>query len=149
MRGITWAVCWLVFGAGFAPAFAQTGTDGAKRLEGTWSATRAERDGSGADDVVGHQLSFAGSRFAIRSRDGQLLYEGTVRVDARAKPAAIDFEHAQGALKGKAWKGIYALDGDTLTICDNAVDPGKARPRAFETRKGSGYISITFKRGKP
>ena len=23
-------------------------------------------------------------------------------------------------LRGKAWKGIYALDGDTLIICDNA-----------------------------
>ena len=40
------------------------------------------------------------------------LYSGTVRVDASAKPAAIDFEHAEGGLKGKTWKGIYALDGN-------------------------------------
>src|SRR5688572_32786583 len=44
----------------------------------------------------------------------------TVRVDPRTKPAAIDFEHTDGDLKGKAWKGIYVVDGDTLTICDNA-----------------------------
>lgn len=29
-----------------------------------------------------------------------------------AKPASIDFEHAEGGLKGKAWKGIYTFDGD-------------------------------------
>ena len=41
-------------------------------------------------------------------------------MDANAKPAAIDFQHAEGGLKGKTWKGIYVLDGETLTICDNA-----------------------------
>ena len=47
------------------------------------------------------------------------------------------------------WKGIYALDGDTLTTCDNAPDPAKGRPAAFEAASGSGYILITFKRAKP
>jgi hypothetical protein len=30
-------------------------------------------------------------------------------VHPNTKPAAIDFEHTKGALKGKAWKGIYRL----------------------------------------
>jgi len=55
----------------------------------------------------------------------------------------------EGTLKGKTWKGIYALDGDTLTICDNALNLDKGRPAAFEARTGSGYIFITFKRAKP
>jgi uncharacterized protein (TIGR03067 family) len=70
-------------------------------------------------------------------------------VDPSAKPAAIDFEHMEGALKGNAWKGIYALDGDTLTICDNAPNLNKGRPAAFEAKSGSGYVLITFKRSKP
>ena len=78
--------------------------------------------------MVGHRLSFTGDRFQIRSKDGKPLYEGTVRVDASAKPAAIDFEHTEGDLKGKAWKGIYALDGDTLKMCDNAPNLDKGRP---------------------
>jgi uncharacterized protein (TIGR03067 family) len=108
-----------------------------------------ERDGNAADDVVGHRLSFTGSRFQIQSKDGKLLYAGTVRLDESAKPAAIDFEHTEGALKGKAWKGIYALDGDTLTMCDNAPNLDKGRPAAFEAKSGSGYVLITFKREKP
>jgi uncharacterized protein (TIGR03067 family) len=109
----------------------------------------AEREGQRADDVVGHRLSFAGNRFQIRSREGRLLYRGTFQVEPGTKPAAIDFQHAEGALEGKAWKGIYALDGDTLAICDNAPDLDRSRPAAFEAGPGSGYVSITFERARP
>jgi uncharacterized protein (TIGR03067 family) len=61
----------------------------------------------------------------------------------------IDFEHTEGDVKGKAWKAIYALDGNTLTTCDNAPNLDKGRPTAFEARTGSGHILITFKREKP
>jgi uncharacterized protein (TIGR03067 family) len=120
-----------------------------KNLQGSWTATKAERDGKAADDDVGHRLSFTGNRFQIQSKDGKLLYAGTVREDPSAKPAAIDFEHTEGALKGKTWKGIYALDGDTLTTCDNAPNLDKGRPAVFEAKSGSGYVLITFKRAQP
>ena len=130
-------------------AFAQPAEDTQKKLQGTWTATQAERDGKAADDVVGHRLSFTGNRFQIQSEDGKPLYAGTVRVDPSAQPAAMDFAHTEGALKGKAWQGIYALDGDTLTICDNAPNLDKGRPAAFEATRGSGYVLITFKRAQP
>jgi uncharacterized protein (TIGR03067 family) len=148
MQRFTLAMCWLIFGMGLVPAFAEAAEEAQKKLQGTWSATKAERDGKGADDVVGNRLSFGGNRFQIRSKDGKPLYGGTFRVEPSAKPAAIDFEHREGALKGKAWKGIYALDGDTLTICDNAPNLDKGRPAAFEAKSGSGYVLITFKRAK-
>jgi uncharacterized protein (TIGR03067 family) len=149
MRRMTRVMCWLILGAGLGPTFAQPAEDAPKKLQGTWTATKAERDGKAADDVVGHQLSFTGDRFEIRSREGKRLYTGTVRVDPSAKPAVVDFEHTEGALKGKAWKGIYALDGDTLTTCDNAPDLDRGRPSAFEAVRGSGHVLITFKRAKP
>jgi uncharacterized protein (TIGR03067 family) len=149
MRRITWALFWLIFGMGIVPAFAQPAEEAQKKLQGIWSATKAERDGRGADDVVGNLLSFTGNRFQIRSKDGKPLYAGTFRVEPSTKPAAIDFEHTEETLKGKTWKGIYALDGDTLTICDNAPNLDKGRPAAFEARTGSGYVLITFKRAKP
>ena len=142
------AICLLILGSWFVPVFAQPAEEAQKKLQGTWTATKAERDGKAADDVVGHRLSFTGSRFEIQSKDGKLLYAGTVRLDSSAKPAAIDFDHAEGAVKGKTWKGIYALDGDMLTICDNAPNLNKGRPTAFEAKSGSGYVSITFKRTK-
>ena len=120
-----------------------------KRLQGTWTATGAERDGIAAVDVVGHRLSFTGNRFQIRSMPASSSIAGTVRLDPSAKPAAIDFEPTEGALKGTVWKGIYALDGHTLTTCDNAPDPDKGRPATFEAESGSGYVLITFHRATP
>jgi uncharacterized protein (TIGR03067 family) len=149
MHRLTSAMCWLILGAGLALAFAQPAEEAHKQLQGTWTATKAERDGTAADDVVGHRLSLTGNRFQIQSKDGKPLYAGTVRVDPSAKPAATDFEHTEGALKGKACKGIYALDGDTLTTCDNAPDLDKGRPAGFEAMSGSGYVLIGFKRAKP
>jgi uncharacterized protein (TIGR03067 family) len=149
MYRLTLAMCWLILGTGFVLPFAQSAEDAPKKLQGSWTATRAERDGKAADDVVGHRLSFTGNRFEIRSKDGKTLYAGTVQVDPSAKPATIDFKHAQGALKGKVWKGIYALDGDTLTTCDNAPNLDRSRPAAFQAKSGSGYVLIKFKRAKP
>jgi uncharacterized protein (TIGR03067 family) len=93
---MTWAMCWLILGTRLVPAFAQPAEEAQKKLQGTWTATKAERDGKAADDVVGHRLSFTGNRFHIRSKDGKPLYEGTFRVDPNTKPAAIDLEHTEG-----------------------------------------------------
>src|SRR5262249_20540461 len=81
MRWMTWAIGWLILGTGIVPAFAQRAGEAQKKLQGTWTATKAERDGKAAEDVVGHRLTFAGNRFQVRSRDGKPLYAGTFRVD--------------------------------------------------------------------
>jgi uncharacterized protein (TIGR03067 family) len=130
-------------------AWSQCQATTTRSLQGTWTATAAERDGTAANDVVGHRLTFTRNRFQIRSQDGTLLYAGTVRVAPGAKPAAVDFKLTEGALRGTVWKGIHALDGHTLTTCDNAPDPAKGRPAAFEAESGSGYVLITFTRTNP
>jgi hypothetical protein len=56
-------------------------------------------------------------RMPASSRDGRAP---AVRRVVCLRSWAIDFEHTEDALKGKTWKGIYVLDSDTLTICDNA-----------------------------
>jgi uncharacterized protein (TIGR03067 family) len=89
-----------------------------------------------------------GNRFEIRSKDDKSLYAGTVQINPSTKPATIDFQQKKAPLKGKVWKGIYAVDGDTLTTCDNAPNLKKGRPAAFEAKSGSGYVLITFKRAK-
>ena len=149
MHWLTSAMFWLILGTWLGSAFAQPAAEAQKKLHGTWTATKAERDGKTADDVVGHRLWFTGNRFQIQSKDGKPLYAGVVRMDPKVKPVVIDFEHTEGALKGKGWKGIYALDGDRLTVCDNAPNLNKARPASFEAKSGSGYVLITFERAKP
>jgi uncharacterized protein (TIGR03067 family) len=149
MRRLILTTCCLALGTGLVPAFAQPTKDAQESLQGSWTAIQAEREGKAADDVVGHRLSFTGNAFQILAKDGTRLYVGTFRVDPGAKPAAIDFAHTEGALKGKAWKGIYALDGDTLKVVDNAPNPERSRPAAFEAKSGSGHVFITFRRARP
>jgi len=123
-------------------------TNDAARLEGAWTAVSAQRDGVAAADVLGHQLTFTGDRFEIRSRDGEVLFAGTFRTESTATPASIDFDHTVGTVSGRSWEGIYALDGDTLTICDDAPNIDALRPTAFEAARGSGYVLITFERSR-
>jgi uncharacterized protein (TIGR03067 family) len=149
IRRLFSAVCWLFLGTWLLPAFVEPAEEAQKKLQGAWIATKGERDGKAADDVVGNRLVFTGNRFQIQSKGGKPRYAGTFRVNPGATPPRIDFEHKEGALKGKAWKGIYALDSGTLNICDNAPDLEKARPAAFEAKIKSGYVLITFKRAHP
>jgi uncharacterized protein (TIGR03067 family) len=136
----------VILGIVSAPALGQASQGDLSKLQGTWTAAQTERDGKPADDVVGHRLIFEDSRFEIHSKDGKRLYAGTARLDPSATPAAIDFEQTEGVLKGKVWKGIYSLEGGTLTTCDNAPNLDAARPRAFEAKSGSGYVLIRFRR---
>ena len=150
MHRLTSAICaGLILGTSIVPAFAQRAEEARKKLLGTWIATKAEQDGKAAEDVVGHRLFLTGNRFEIQSKDGKPLYAGTVLVNPSAKPATIDFAHTEDALRGKTWKAIYVLDGDTLTTCDNAPNLSKPRPVAFEAKSGSGYVLITFQRSSP
>jgi hypothetical protein len=78
MQRLISAICaGAILGAGLVLAFAQPADDAQQKLQGTWTATRAERDGKAADDVVGHRLSFTSNRFQIMSKDGKPLYAGT------------------------------------------------------------------------
>jgi uncharacterized protein (TIGR03067 family) len=148
MQRRTSTICWLIISAGLVLASALPAKAAETTLQGTWIASKAEQDGKAADDFVGHRLSFMGNRFEIRSKDDKPLYAGTVQINPTANPATIDFQQKKGALNGKVWKGIYAVDGDTLTTCDNAPNLKKGRPAAFEAKSGSGYVLITFKRAK-
>jgi uncharacterized protein (TIGR03067 family) len=146
---LTSATCWSVVAIGLFLACGRPIEAAETKVQGNWTAVEAERDGKRADDVIGNRLSFSDDRFEILSKDGAPLYAGAFRLDPGAKPEAIDFAHTDGAVKGKAWKGIYILAGDTLTICDNAPNLEMDRPAAFEAKSESGYVLITFERTKP
>ena len=66
MYRLTIVMCWLILCMGLSLAPAQPAGASQKGLQGSWNATKAERDGKAADDVVGHRLSFTGQRFEIR-----------------------------------------------------------------------------------
>src|SRR5687767_16006711 len=131
----------LVLAGCVVDAHAQT----AGKLDGTWVAASAERNGKPADELKGHRLTFAGDTFVIE-RDGKMLYKGTFKADPAKKPAQIDFRNREGEAKGQTWRGIYRLEGDTLKTNDNAPDTKKPRPTQFTTTPDSGHVMLTFRR---
>ncbi|HZO46798.1 MAG TPA: TIGR03067 domain-containing protein [Xanthobacteraceae bacterium] len=146
-RGLISTICaCLIYANAFAVALAQSNP---QDLQGGWTAVSARQDGKPADNLVGHVLTFTGNSFRIQAKDGKLLYAGTATAQPNTNPAAIDFAITEGAQKGKSWKGIFEIKGSSLTICDNAPDSEKARPSAFETKGGSGYVLVTFQRVNP
>jgi uncharacterized protein (TIGR03067 family) len=114
-------------------------------IDGTWMAVSAERNGKPTDELNGNRLTFAGSTFVIE-RGGATLYRGTFTIDPARSPAHIDFHHTEGVLKAATWRGVYAMQGDTLTVADNAPDMGKARPAAFAAPANSGHVVVVFRR---
>ena len=123
--------------AGTVGSLAWAGGEAPDALQGRWTAVRAERDARTAADVVGHRLFIDGHRFRIEE-NGVTIYEGTLEFDTAASPWTIDFKHTGSSLDGRTWRGICRLDGETLTICDNAADPRKDRPASFATGPDSG-----------
>ena len=141
----------LAAGAIAGIAASSGGTAAAKEptdLHGRWTAVKAEREGREAADIVGHLLIVEGKTFRIQE-NGKTIHEGTLEVDASARPATIDFKHTGPSSGGKTWRGIYKVDGSTLTICDNAADVHKARPASFDTGPDTGLVRVVFKRNQP
>jgi uncharacterized protein (TIGR03067 family) len=113
------------------------------KLQGTWQAVAAERNGGPAPELVGHELTFAGDRFRITA-GGRLLYGGSYRIDPSAAPSRIDFQQELGTELRGTWTGIYRFQVGQLEIVDNAPDMTKPPPAQFAAGANSGYVLMRF-----
>jgi uncharacterized protein (TIGR03067 family) len=70
-----------------------------------------------------------------------------VRLDPTKTPKEWDFVRSTGPNSGKTMMAIYEWDGDdAYKFC---FDPsGKARPKEFKTKAGSGHVLHVWKREK-
>jgi uncharacterized protein (TIGR03067 family) len=134
----------LAFGAlGLAAA------DDKNPLEGKWvieSLTRDGRDESGS--YKGGTRTNTGQKYTVAPPLGssQSAASGTFTVDASKTPPTIDMKPGSGRYEGKTLPGIYKLEGDTLTIA--FAEPGKDRPKAFESKPSSGVVLVVHKKAK-
>jgi uncharacterized protein (TIGR03067 family) len=116
------------------------------RFEGTWRFESLE-----VEEAKVPKESFKDSKLVIKGdkftyKEGEGVYGGTFKVDVSKKPKTIDITFTEGPEKGKTFKGIYELEGDTYKVC---LDPkGKDRPTKFETKKGTGVVLEVLKREK-
>jgi uncharacterized protein (TIGR03067 family) len=74
------------------------------------------------------------------------VYEGTLELDASARPAQINMKFDAGPEKGNTNLGIYELSGDTLKLC--LATRELVRPSRFVATAGTGFALQTLVRGK-
>ena len=106
-----------------------------RALEGTWEFDSLQVDGRPmpAPMLQTSRVLIDGDCF--RSETAGTVYEGLFNIDVEMDPHAIDIEFVSGPEAGNSNHGIFALDGDRLTICLDMS--GKSRPPAFTTAPGS------------
>jgi len=119
----------------FAVAFgAAAAADGPlAELEGAYKAVALTRDGKdeAADLVKSVSLKIAADEFTFSVKDK--TFPAKIKVDAKAKPAAIDIAPSDGPEKGRTFLGIYKVENGELVI---AFAERGDRPTAFKGEDG-------------
>jgi uncharacterized protein (TIGR03067 family) len=117
-------------------------------IVGSWKLEKMEFGGMAmpVGDLGELSLTFAPDGAFIARKGGQEKPEtGRYTHDAKKSPAEIDVTETRGGAKDMTVRGIYKIDGETLTIC---MSPMGERPTKFESPAGGQTIMMTFKRMK-
>ena len=113
-------------------------------LVGEWTAEGAVSRGKPDNPPPGTTWTFAADgKSVLRIGGGKEMVEGTYKTDPKKDPAEIDI--TPGIKKEGTMRGIYKVEGDTLTLC---LADEEERPKAFDAPAGAKRIVITFKRVK-
>jgi RNA polymerase sigma-70 factor (ECF subfamily) len=120
-----------------------------ERLQGEWKMVALEVNGKKVDDNVVRTwlLVIEGDRYNPGS--GEVSTEYAFRIDPTRTPKAIDLIPSEGPYHGKAFRAVYSLNGDRLTVC-RPLDPDDDRPAGLcaSSRRGSGTTRVVWERRK-
>ncbi|HVK07801.1 MAG TPA: TIGR03067 domain-containing protein [Gemmataceae bacterium] len=131
----------------FVPAVvrADDKADEWKGLTGTWAVAKATLGGADTTEVLATaRLVLVDGKYSLTL--GEQVDQGTVTLALGKKPKEMDIEGTEGPNKGKKYRAIYELSGDTLKVC-YALE-GETRPSEFESKAGSKTFLVAYKRKK-
>jgi uncharacterized protein (TIGR03067 family) len=128
----------------------EDGTAGADlgRLQGPWSIASITVNGRAVEDpqIIGSRFVVDGERYKVTL--GEQVVNATFKLDPAGTRKAIDITYRDEAAESRTFKGIYKLEGETLTIC-RPTRPEGERPTGFAAPVNSGLIVMALKREKP
>jgi uncharacterized protein (TIGR03067 family) len=118
-----------------------------EKLQGKWERVSFTIDGKEhePEEDKGRFQVIKGEKATFMFKD-QERNTSSLKIDPVKNPSHIDYTHEDGPAKGKTFKGIYKIDGDTFTVCFSA--PDKDRPTDFDCKSGSGVFLAVHKRVK-
>jgi uncharacterized protein (TIGR03067 family) len=133
---------------------ADTNEDDAKKdrelLQGVWRPVSVESGGKVLKAAPDSVTILESDSFVVK-KGNVVRVKGTFKIDASRRPRTIDLTVTGGQVEGdngKVARGIYQVDGDTLTWC--TAEPGdETRPTEFATKQGTKHSLITCKKEKP
>lgn len=116
------------------------------RFQGTWQLVSAESDGVKAprEQTDRIRVIIKGSRHTVMFGDKAVAGPVPFAIDPTTTPRSVVDTLEDGPNKGKQIKGIYKLEGDTLTSCVARI--GEERPNEFASKPGTGHTLRVFRK---
>lgn len=122
-----------------------------KKLAGTWAVQSLEDNGILYSDKYAKRWKYVISEGKIviqmQADSGKTESTRQYELDVTSKPKTIKMVNWENDTPGAKFHGIYALDGDELTVCVGPAD--MAQPTAFESKPKSRVSLMKLKREKP
>lgn len=115
------------------------------KFQGTWQLVSAISDGARADEEIVKKIRVVikGNKHSVFFGDDPIAKDVPFKIDPSASPKTTD----DMLPDARIIRGIYKLDGDTLTNC--VGKPDQERPSEFASKAGSGHTLRVFQRVKP
>lgn len=118
-----------------------------QETEGTWKPISAVFAGEKYPDEILKTMKLIVKDGKYTVQVGEVIDEGTTKLDPAQSPKAMDIKGTKGPNMGKTFLAIYELKGDDLKVCYDLS--GKSRPSEFVSKPDTQLFLVNYRRQKP